>query len=268
MTDIRYRYLDDDDAALLANAHSNLRGSHGSIIGPDDFCPTCDKTGSYTWKGVSVRCDCELQLALYKHYLAAGIGTTYQRLNWEDFDGPDEILSGVLAYLDNARRYVARGIGLFFTGDVGTGKTMIATLALKELIKQNYRCYATTFAQTIEAFTAGWYSGEEKERFRRRFIHSEVLLLDDVGKELRGTKLALSETTFDNILRERVQNARPTIITTNLTLDELGDGFGHAVLSLLHEKSVEAVFTGTDYRKKANTREMAEIAADETRPIT
>ena len=43
-----------------------------------------------------------------------------------------------------------------------------------------------------------------------------VILLDDVGKELRGTRIALAETTFDEILRQRVQAGRATFITTNM----------------------------------------------------
>ena len=75
--------------------------------------------------------------------------------------------------------------------------------------------------------------------------------LDDIGKELRGTRLSLAETTFDAILRQRIQAGRTTLITTNMTPADLEDGYGAAILSLVREKSLELIFDGTDYRTTA-----------------
>jgi hypothetical protein len=68
----------------------------------------------------------------------------------------------------------------------------------------------------------------------------------------------LAETTFDNILRTRVQAARPTIITTNCSPAELARGYGSAVLSLLIEQSVPVEVTGEDFRHDAQQRNLAE----------
>lgn len=261
-SDIRTRYLSDAEAARLYRNHPSLGRSYL------DYCPTCDTKGSYRWKGRDYPCDCEQQLQLHKHYLAAGIGTTYQRLDWADYSGPTQILDGVMNFMDHRNRFLRRGMGLYFLGGPGLGKTFLATMVLKELIKDgSFTCFATTFSQTIEMFTAGWSSRDDKTYFQDKFIGSEVLLLDDVGKELRGTRIALSETTFDAILRQRVQAGKATFITTNMTARELGDGYGAAILSLLREKSLELAFTGSDFRPAANTREVAEVLAGETRSI-
>jgi DNA replication protein DnaC len=92
------------------------------------------------------------------------------------------------------------------------------------------------------------------------------LLLDDVGREWRN-KSGLSEVTFDNIIRTRVQAGRTTIPTTNMSLKELAEGYGGGVLSLLAEKSVQFEFSGEDFRPLANKRERDEINAGWTRPI-
>lgn len=261
MKDIRTRYLSDDEADRLYRRYPQLGESYTS------YCPTCDKTGKYVFKGVEHACDCEYQLQLTKHYLASGIGVTYQRLDWEDYHGPDAVLDGVAKYVTNHSRFIKRGMGLYFSGTHGTGKTLLATLVLKELVKFGYTCWSTTFAQTIEMMTAGWGDKAEKEYFQRKFLGSEVLLLDDVGRERRGGKVQLAETTFDAILRQRVQEGRATFITTNLDATELEEGYGAAVLSLVREKSLEQVFTGDDYRPQANSRELDEIMRGETRPV-
>lgn len=251
------RIFSDQERAQLLEENPHLKASY------QEYCPTCDKEGSYQWRSAVHECDCEAQLELHKQYLAAGIGTTYQRLGWEDFTGDRTILTDVMKYTDSDRAFIKRGMGLMFLGPYGAGKTMIANLALKSFVRQGYTCFATTFAQTIEMFTAGWRSANEKQRFQRRFVGSEVLLLDDVGRE----DTSLSETTLDNILRTRVQYGRPTFLTSNLTLDEIGQGYGAAILSLLRENSILFNFSGEDFRAEANARTIEEIKAGEVRPI-
>ena len=261
MSDIRTRYLDDAEAARLYRNHPQLGRSYES------YCPTCQKEGTYRWRGVDCDCDCEYQLQLHKHYLAAGIGMTYQRLDWDDYTGPTDALDGISKYLDRREQFLRRGMGLYFLGTLGTGKTMLANLVLKELVKDGYRCWATTFSQTVEMFTAGWSDKAEQAYFQQKFINSQVLLLDDLGKELTGTRLKLAETTFDAILRQRVQAGRATIITTNMTPADLEEGYGAAALSLVRETSIELSFTGNDFRTNANSREVTEILNGEIRPI-
>lgn len=261
MADLRTRYLSDDEAARLYRNHPHLGRSW------QRYCPTCDRTGRYRWRGRDHDCDCEYQLQLHKHYLASGIGLTYQRLDWDDYAGPTRVLDGVVKYLDKRQEFLRRGMGMYFLGSYGTGKTMLANLVLKELVKDGLTCWATTFSQTVEMFTAGWSDRADKEYFQRKFINSQVLLLDDVGKELRGTRLALAETTFDAILRQRVQAGRTTVITTNMTPADLEDGYGAAILSLIREKSLELAFDGADFRTTARERETDEVLRGEVRPI-
>jgi DNA replication protein DnaC len=261
MGDVRTRYLSDDESARLYRNHPQLGRSY------QRYCPTCDRKGTYPWRGREWECDCEYQLQLHKHYLAAGIGLTYQRLDWDDYAGPTKVLDGVTKYLDKRQEFMRRGMGLYFLGSYGTGKTMLANLVLKELVKDGLTCWATTFSQTVEMFTSGWSDKADKDYFQAKFVNSEVLLLDDVGKELRGTRINLAETTFDAILRQRVQAGRVTLITTNLTPGDLEDGYGSAILSLIREKSLEVVFDGSDFRTSARERETDEVLRGEVRPI-
>lgn len=261
MSDIRTRYLSDTEAERLYRNHPQLGRSY------EKYCPTCDKKGTYFWRGQDNDCDCEYQLQLHKHYLAAGIGLTYQRLDWDDYAGPTPVLDGVMKYLDKREQFLKRGLGMFLFGSYGTGKTMLANLVLKELVKDGLTCWATTFSQTVEMFTAGWSDKADKNYFQQKFINSQVLLLDDVGKELRGTRIALAETTFDAILRQRVQAGRATFITTNMDSTDLEDGYGAAILSLVREKSLDLEFNGNDFRTTANSREITEVLKGEVRPI-
>jgi DNA replication protein DnaC len=254
-------YLEDDELTRLEHEHPALATG---------ICPTCKDKGNYLWQGVSRACDCGQQRRLYTRYLHAGIGILYQRLTMEDFEAqsPAEALAvqAVRDYIDSAEAYISRGIGLFISGPVGVGKTLLGMLVLKELVKAEYNCYATTFSNTVEAFTSTWGDNEEKRRFADRFMFSDVLFLDDLGQEQR-TSNRLPQTTFDRILRTRVQDGRPTILTTNMNATEIKVGYGAPVLSLLCEQSIEIPMTGSDFRPRAHDRTIAEARSGEMRPI-
>lgn len=249
--------LSEEEANRLYSRFPELRN------GP---CPTCRDTGTYCWGGVDQICNCRLQRQLAKHYSMSGIGVKYQRLDWSDFAGDESALDQISDYILKHDQMLRRGMGLLLSGPLGTGKTFLATMVLKELIKRGYNCWATTFANTIEAFTATWGNQEEKQWFAKRFMYSQVLLLDDLGRDLR-TGNNLPQSTFDSILRTRVQEGRTTLITTNMSMRELETGYGSAVLSLLKEVSLRIEFGGTDFRPRANARTMNELDDNETRPI-
>jgi len=62
---------------------------------------------------------------------------------------------------------------------------MSLSLLLKDLMKLGYSVYSTTFTNMIDMFTAGWNSGDDKRYFEKKMKSSDILLLDDVGKEFR-----------------------------------------------------------------------------------
>lgn len=258
--DIARHYLSDQDSKRLYEAHPKLKASY------KDYCPTCGKVGTYLWKGEEQECDCRQQLNLHKHYLSAGIGVSYQRLSWDDYVGDPKVRELCEKYINNSSQYVSRGVGMMLYGTFGSGKTLAMNLLIKQLIHKGYDCYATTFASMIELFTAGWRSPEEQRWYQRKIVQSDVLLLDDLGRELKRNN-KLSESTFDDVLRSRVQAGKVTFITTNLSQREMKDGYGSAVLSLLQESSVVRKVEGDDFRPQANKRMRDEIDAGEVRPI-
>ena len=257
---IRTKYLSQDEVDRLLSENPHLKDD------PTKFCPTCLTKVNYLWQGEEHECDCQLQLQLYKHYLSAGIGAVYQRLDWVDYQGPKWILEELEKYKQNHKRYVTQGVSLILAGDFGTGKTMLGNLMLKEFVKLGYTCFSTTFASTIDYSTAAWYDDAEKQFFRRKFINSEVLLLDDLGKERRG-KTNLAESILDNILRQRIQSGRPTFLTMNMDEEELKEGYGEGILSLLTENTIVYTLSGEDFRPRASVRTRDEIERGEVRPI-
>ena len=203
---------------------------------------------------------------MYKNYFNAGIGYNYQILDWADLYKAEEARSRARGYFIDRDIRIPRGTGFILSGPFGTGKTMAATLLLKDLVKAGYSCYSTTFTGLVQQYTAGWKDSSEEKWFQRRIKRSHILLIDDVGKEMK-TKTNLAESVFDDVLRARVQENRPTFITTNMTFGELMEGYGGAVFSLLMENSIAFNVPGQDFRPLAASRMLNETQLKITRRI-
>jgi DNA replication protein DnaC len=245
--DLTTRFISDNTSEYLSRRVSQ----YDEIV--KRGCPTCDGPNSHNNCG-----NCRAQLQLYKHYLAAGIGLAYQRLDWDDYHGDQDALETATIYLQRHKEMVKYGFGLLFHGDYGTGKTLLSVLIAKELVKLGYKVYFATFAQMVDEFTRGWGDAEEKLRFESKVVKSDVFFLDDIGKEFR-TKTNLSESTFDHVMRQRALDSRPTFITTNMNLSELKSGYGSAIFSLLSERMIDNHVVGQDYRPLAKERAVNEI---------
>lgn len=238
-------------------------GGKGTFLGYAP--PEVDAEGDFTceWK-----CNCPDQWTLHRYFLHANIGIAYQRLRWADATHVEPgALEKVEGYLNAAEAYIRAGMGLLLYGTNGTGKTLLSTLVLKELLGKGYDGYTTTFNEMLGSFSKGWKDVDDQRWFHKRVKNAQVLVIDDLGKEMKGRQ-EMPMATFDEVLRHRVANAKPTIITTNLDVQKVTETYGISVLSLLREKSSTYRFTGDDFRDNARNRFEDEVKAGIVRPVT
>lgn len=239
---------------------------------PGDKCLTCDKKGTFrsinrkTLDVEEYECNCREQWMLHLHLLNAGVFTHYQRVSWSDIDGvPPEVTNAIKSYADHAAKYVRGGTGVILRGKNGTGKTLLATLLLKSLVQRGYDCFFTTFDELLTSHTTSWRDSAERERFNR-LVGATFLVIDEVGKETKGRENVVG-SMFDHVIRRRVADDKPTIITTNMTREEMKVGYGNSIMSLLTEACSDIEVTGNDYREKANGWRDLDIEADTVRPL-
>jgi DNA replication protein DnaC len=270
--DLKVKFFSDRDRAEL---YEEFGGELPESV--REGCPTCFGKNSI---GERVKvgnrehqtnagwtpCFCQEQLSRYKHYLWANIGDVYQRLDWDDWVGEQHGLDVVTKYLVDSDQMLVNGMGLIMTGPYGTGKTMLASLMAKAMVRMGHDVYFSTFTQMVETFTGGWFSDQKRRKFEERIVGADFLVLDDLGKEMK-TKTNLAESTFDNMMRRRAMFMRPTILTTNMPMENMREGYGRAAFSLLSERSTVVEFFGEDWRPKANLRTEQEISDHIRRPI-
>lgn len=237
-------------------------------------CVTCRGTKTFRWYGpdgeiADYRCNCRDQFVLHRFLFHSGIGLGYQRLGWSDAKYvAKESQEAVLKYGNLADAYTNRGVGLLLHGEIGTGKTFLATLLLRMMISAGHEVYMTSFQELIDHYTDGWRDKEEKVWFHRRIRNVGVLCIDDLGREYKNRNLDMIESMLDEVVRARVAACLPMIITTNKSVEQMRTSYQANVMDLLAESCIQHEFHGESYRTSAQERHKAEIALGLTRPVT
>jgi DNA replication protein DnaC len=145
------------------------------------------------------------------------------------------VLRPVRAFVEGIEGNVDAGRGLWFTGDLGTGKTSLAMLVSRAAEKagKSVAVYPVTrllaeIKDTYDSDSTGSYM-----QLFRRLCSVDLLHLDDLGAEKR-TEWVLEQLYA--IVNERWQDERSIVVTTNITdLDELREQIGARTVSRLLE---------------------------------
>ena len=82
-------------------------------------------------------------------------------------------------------------------------------------------------------------------RSRFDWLNVRILVIDDLGKEY-GSKY--DDASFDEILRLRYDKALPTIVTTNVKLENWEAQYSEAMASFAQEAFVRVPIIGADKR--------------------
>ena len=164
------------------------------------------------------------------------------------------VLRHIRAYVEQIGDSLDEGRGLWFYGDVGTGKTSLAMLVSKAALEagRSVAIYSVPrlladIKQTFDREHAGSYM----ELFRR-LCSVDLLHLDDLGAE-RTTEWVLEQ--LYSIVNERWQERRAIVVTTNLqSLEDLREQLGARTVSRLTEICQQPIpIMGPDLRLHAGT---------------
>lgn len=161
---------------------------------------------------------------------ASLIGVRYKDVTFETTetghnDTFDKAYIRCKKYCAAADKVLADGLGIYLYGDKGTGKTHLTACIANELMQDNRQVLFTNFAEIAKMIKGTFGNARESEAdYINRIATVDFLFLDDIGTErvqaANGGDLWLQEKIFD-VLNKRYNNRKPTIFTSNYTLQEL-----------------------------------------------
>lgn len=149
-----------------------------------------------------------------------------------------------------------RGRGLWLYGDPGTGKTTMASIVLNHLSDLGWCSKFVTVTDLHDLSLRPLQVRDDDERevwqsfydaFDAGWDGWRIVVLDDLGKEYI-TESGWVENKLDSIIRNRFNSAAPTIVTTNLALEEIGERYHHSLRDFVNEAFVTVPVVGKSHR--------------------
>lgn len=217
-------------------------------------CPDCGDTGY-----VDIHmCRClrrELTLAGFR---SSGLGALLEKQSFDNFsldyykDDPKNhrLMTRTLALArEYAESFTPRSGNLILFGRTGLGKTHLSTAIARAAIERGFDVRYDS-AQNI-------FADFEHDRFRSRYdgegdraekyFTADLLILDDIGAE---PVTAFTLSCFYNLVNARLVSGRATVISTNLSEEELRARYDDRIFSRLMGEYKPLLFVGEDIRRQ------------------
>lgn len=235
---------------------------------PEDYlliqynCNKCKDTGFIG----NEKCNCFKQAIADMIYEGSNIKSVLDRENFSAFsfkyysdDYIDESIG--LSPLSNMQKIVAscksfirhfdkKNENLLFLGNTGVGKTFLANCIAKELLDKGYTViYLTAFRlfDILEKYKFG-REAENSLAAADQFeyiLDCDMLIIDDLGTELSNS---FTTSQLYLIINERLLRQKSTLISTNLSLDNLNTNYSERIYSRIISNYYIRRVVGEDIR--------------------
>lgn len=229
---------------------------------PHFFCQDCEDTGFQNGK----RCHCletiikKLAVEEFNQSTAMSLSTFadfdlnyYNTQNRNSSGMSDfETMSMILKFCqDYAASFSKTSPSILMLGETGLGKTHLSLSIANEVLQKGYTVlYGSAQEYFLRLQNEFFGKGKSDEDSLSTILNADLFILDDLGAEFESN---FNVSAFYNIVNSRLNQRKPTIINTNLTVREIESRYSNRVLSRLMSLYKPLKFVGSDIRQiKAN----------------
>lgn len=236
-------------------------GYPADYLDPIYHCEACKDSGYIN----NQKCSCFSKAIVKELYQQSRISDILQSENFDTFSldyYPDDEIDtlteqtardNMKSVLEVTHRFVdnfdTSSDNLVFYGETGVGKTFLTHCIAKELLETSH---TVVYLTSLELFDIlGKYqfdyatSAEEKSDGMSYILNSDLLIIDDLGTELTNNFVI---SAIYNCIDSRINRAKSTIISTNLSLEDLRDRYTERVFSRFMSNYTFLKIFGEDIR--------------------
>jgi len=209
-------------------------------------CPQCEDRGIIFDGELARPCSCMRQKRLENLFRHARMARGLQNCRFENFKkdyylsiaNPHDhsYLNSALAAFEAAKEFVERcakdihGLGLLFIGPVGAGKTFLAAAIANALMERDQQVLFLVVPDLLDQLRATYKTEDNELDLLDSAREIPILILDDLGAH---NYTDWTRNRLYSIINYRLNEQLPTIITSNLTLDEMEEYLGARTTSRL-----------------------------------
>ena len=140
-----------------------------------------------------------------------------------------------------------RSANLLLTGNPGLGKTFLSACIAREVVQRGFSVVYDSAAHVFSCLEDQKFGRADDEALRmaQRVFACDLLILDDLGTEMASSFVC---SALYSLLNTRLMEEKPTIISTNLSLEQLSQRYTGAIASRLEGEFRHLGFVGADIR--------------------
>ena len=228
-----------------------------------DETPICPKCGGSGYIGTFM-CQClrdlcrqqqEKEVALLaddsQHFGAFRLDYYSDRPDPKTGVSPRAIMSrGLDICREYAQNFSLNSGNLLFNGSTGLGKTFLSACIAREVAAKGYSvAYETASHLFAKLEKNRFHPDEQTAQEVKRINDCDLLIIDDLGTELPGQFVTAA---LYSLVNDRLLAAKPMVVSTNLTIDELGQRYSPQIRSRLQGSFRLLPFVGQDIRVLKN----------------
>lgn len=235
----------------------------GNLTYDIDACPFCNDRGIILQGDTGIPCSCMVQRKLLNSFKYARLSRELMGCRFDSFildyykhgsTGNTEHYLKAQKAFTAAQDFCQKAssnpheIGLLFSGSVGSGKTFLAAAIANVLLERQIKLLFLVVPDLLDELRASFDPKSETSEFDLLDIARTIpiLILDDLGAH---NYTDWTRNRLYSILNYRMNEQLPTIITTNLSFDEIETHLGERTCSrLLQMCRVFSLSTEKDIR--------------------
>ena len=217
-------------------------------------CPLCEKEEEEELRALMKKKELERkQRNRERKFGERGIPRRFKETTISDYiadtEYKKEVLGIIADYLASQEEVSEVGRGLLLYGNVGTGKTRLATSIVKGWEGVGYYITAREYTRLIRSSYSGASQFTEQDVIDR-FTDYSILVIDEIGKQFSTDNERFA--IFD-LINSRYNEMKPTVLVSNMNMEDIEEFLGKATIDRIKENGGQAIlFDWESYRSQGD----------------
>jgi DNA replication protein DnaC len=218
-------------------------------------CPDCKDTGYID----NEKCHCFKQRIIDEMYQQSNLREILKAENFStlsyryyDAENMEKMQIAIETCKNFAENFDKTFENILLCGTVGIGKTFLSNCIAKEVLDKGHSVLYLSAFQLFDLMAKNSFSGNapKESSVAKQYPHifeSDLLIIDDLGTELANS---FTMTGFFLVINERILRKKSTLISTNLSPEEILTTYTERCASRIISNYTMLKLSGSDIRLK------------------